>query len=576
MVNILRANSFVPSRVSVSLHFDNLQIVHMRSILFALSVAIGFSANAQSLYINEVMASNRTTIPDNFLEFDDWVEIYNAGAEFDLAGYYLSDNPDNLIKWQFPFDQPEFTVIPAGGHRIFWCDNQPLQGPDHVTFRLSADGEFVILVDPDGETIIDFIEFAEQQSDISYGRTCDGCPDWTYFNVPTPEAPNAQTPVPTQILFINEVMTVNTTNPFWVDEYGETDRWFEVYNPNPYQVNLAGYYVSVSSANPLQYQFPNTNPVRTTVPANGFMIFWGDNQAWQGPNHMNFTLPLSGTVTLRGPDQTNVNSFTYPSLTPNTSHGRTTDGGLGNSTFTAPTPRASNTIQIIPPANLFINELLARNQADTTDTVGDFEDWFEIYNPNNFAVDLAGYYISDNPDRPKKWQVPTTSGNFAVIPALGYKLFWADSDQDHAWNHTNFRLDGNLGEWLILRSPDGFSIADQINWGYQRPDTSLGRLTDGNLPWVNFAETTPERSNNGAIVRVPEMNRPVAEIYPNPVMRGNPVNFNGRYRFEVYTTSGQRVGQGESVDYMNTSALAPGMYIVVLDNFYRMKLLVRA
>lgn len=560
------------------LHFVTLRFVNLHGMrtFFSLLSLLFLSATlvAQEVYINEVMASNGTIIPDNFLEFDDWVELYNGGETIDLAGYYLSDNPNNLTKWQFPLDAPEFTVFESGAYLLLWCDNQVDQGIDHVSFRLTADGEFVILIAPDGETIVDFIEFDEQQRDISYGRSCDGCPDWMFFNIPTPNATNFDAPVPTQLLFINEVMTANLSNVFWVDEFGEQDRWFEIYNPNPFQVNVANYYVSINASNPLQYQFPNTNPVRTTIPANGFMIFWGDNQSSQGPNHTNFLLPNSGTLTLRGPDQSTVNSLTWSTIPLNASFGRTSDGGLGSAVFTSPTPRASNTLQVIQPANLKINEVLARNQADTTDTAGDFEDWFEIYNPNNFAVDLAGYYISDNPDRPAKWQVPETAGNFAVIPPFGFKLFWADADPDHNWNHTNFRLNGNVGEWLILRGPDGFSIADQINWGVQRVDTTYGRLTDGLSPWVLFAETTPERSNNGAEVNIIDRAKPTAKLYPNPVQRGRQVWFGNRFDYEVYSLSGQRLASGLRQEFLETSAFTAGMYIIVLDGYYRVKLLV--
>jgi len=42
------------------------------------------------LYINEIQASNSTTIADNFLEYDDWIELYNvSNISINLAGYYL-------------------------------------------------------------------------------------------------------------------------------------------------------------------------------------------------------------------------------------------------------------------------------------------------------------------------------------------------------------------------------------------------------------------------------------------------------------------------------------------------------
>ena len=34
-------------------------------------------------------------------------------------------------------------------------------------------------------------------------------------------------------------------------------------------------------------------------------------------------------------------------------------------------------------------------------------DWIELRNPNAHNVDLSGYYLSDNPERPLKWRFPS-------------------------------------------------------------------------------------------------------------------------------------------------------------------------
>ncbi|MDP6527238.1 MAG: hypothetical protein QGH15_24045, partial [Kiritimatiellia bacterium] len=58
-------------------------------------------ACAQGLVINEFMAINDTTLQDANSEYSDWLEIYNPGPEIiDVAGWYLTDNPGNLTKWQ--------------------------------------------------------------------------------------------------------------------------------------------------------------------------------------------------------------------------------------------------------------------------------------------------------------------------------------------------------------------------------------------------------------------------------------------------------------------------------------------
>lgn len=122
------------------------------------------------LVINELMASNTSTIADADGEFDDWIELYNNGSStIDLFGYSLSDDPTNIVKWNFP----EGTEIAAGGYLIIWADDDEDQQGLHTTFKLSAGGESVVLADDNG-VVIDEINFEEQESDISYGRFPNG------------------------------------------------------------------------------------------------------------------------------------------------------------------------------------------------------------------------------------------------------------------------------------------------------------------------------------------------------------------------------------------------------------------
>ncbi|NQX92785.1 MAG: hypothetical protein HRT74_11800, partial [Flavobacteriales bacterium] len=72
----------------------------MRIVFFVFGLLVIGQVQAQ-LYINEVMASNREGIFDDFFERDDWIEIYNSGGIQNLAGYYLSDDPELLTKWEF-------------------------------------------------------------------------------------------------------------------------------------------------------------------------------------------------------------------------------------------------------------------------------------------------------------------------------------------------------------------------------------------------------------------------------------------------------------------------------------------
>ncbi|MBC8385641.1 MAG: CotH kinase family protein, partial [Candidatus Cloacimonetes bacterium] len=139
-----------------------------------------------NVFINELMASNSGTIMDEFGEYEDWIEIYNANDhEINLEGLSLSDNPDNLGKWQFPD-----ITIPAESHLLIWADNDPEQGVLHTNFKLSTAGEFVLLSGNGAATILDSIQFGVQEIDISFGREQDCCEEWIIFSNPTPGSSN--------------------------------------------------------------------------------------------------------------------------------------------------------------------------------------------------------------------------------------------------------------------------------------------------------------------------------------------------------------------------------------------------
>ncbi len=181
----------------------------MCSILWTIFGVLMFGpglARAQ-VVINEVMASNAKSFADPQGDFDDWIELYNAGAAaVDLGGMYLSDDPKEPTKWQIPLDAQGATRIPGGGYLLIWADGEPddyvpveqsgarTVGPPacgfHASFRLDADGDEIHLFDTDGVTRIDSLVFGEQTPDVSYGRHPDGGDVLRFFGVPTPGGRN--------------------------------------------------------------------------------------------------------------------------------------------------------------------------------------------------------------------------------------------------------------------------------------------------------------------------------------------------------------------------------------------------
>ena len=128
---------------------------------------------------------------------------------------------------------------------------------------------------------------------------------------------------------------------------------------------------------------------------------------------------------------------------------------------------------------LFINEWMAANTRTLADPAdGIYDDWFEIYNPNGWTVNMAGYRVTDDLTNPGKFVFPSGIS----IPAHGHLLVWADEEgsqyADTGQVHVSFKLSRD-GETLALISPSG-KLLDLVQFSGQQPDVSEGRLPDGN------------------------------------------------------------------------------------------------
>jgi len=150
----------------------------------------GYISAQPNLLINEIVANNVTILADDSVEFDDFVEIYNAGrSAVDIAGMYLSNSLEDEKKWQIPQPKFQVTVLHPKRYILIWCDKDEWQGTFHAGINLNARGESLYLIDKDGTTIIDSVSFPKQYPDISFGRINQGN-EWSYLSAPTPGQPN--------------------------------------------------------------------------------------------------------------------------------------------------------------------------------------------------------------------------------------------------------------------------------------------------------------------------------------------------------------------------------------------------
>ncbi len=168
---------------------------HALGWVSVLLTAFGSTGAAQPA-ITEFMAANTATLADEDGVFSDWIEIHNPDARpINLAGWYLTDTASAKTKWQFPA-----VTLPGDGYIVVWASNKNRRipgSPLHTNFALSAGGEYLGLIKPDGATVVsDYAPtFPAQSNDLSYGRlfSADGDTlDAGYFRQPTPGRANGE------------------------------------------------------------------------------------------------------------------------------------------------------------------------------------------------------------------------------------------------------------------------------------------------------------------------------------------------------------------------------------------------
>lgn len=205
-----------------------------------------------------------------------------------------------------------------------------------------------------------------------------------------------------------------------------------------------------------------------------------------------------------------------------------------------------------PPPELYINEFIASNSATIADEFGEYNDWIEIYNATTEAVDISGYYITDDLSNPSQWKIPTTTSDSTIIQPGGFLLLWADKQPEQGVLHVNIKL-GASGEAIGLYLPDGIGVVDTLTYGVQTTDISYGRLEDGGDLWEFFTGTTPGASNSGGTVGIEEpANSLISEFqlsqnFPNPFNPTTTISYSlpemSDVRLIVYDITGREVAR---------------------------------
>lgn len=143
------------------------------------------------LYINEVLAYNINDTTDNYGEHEDWIEIYNSSSQpVSIDGFYISDDVNDLKKCLLTSENTGDLEVPAKGFLLLYADKDTLQGSNHLNFKLSSDGETIVLSKYDNEVskIVSEFSYGRIESDYSIGLENDGGDKVVHFssNLTTP------------------------------------------------------------------------------------------------------------------------------------------------------------------------------------------------------------------------------------------------------------------------------------------------------------------------------------------------------------------------------------------------------
>ena len=138
---------------------------------------------------------------------------------------------------------------------------------------------------------------------------------------------------------------------------------------------------------------------------------------------------------------------------------------------------------------LIINEIMLVNNNTIMDKYGKYSDYIEIYNGNDYDVDLYGYYLTDSMKETRKWSFPDVT-----IKANDYMVVFASGKNNVIEEelHTNFKLDSK-GETIALSDSSG-KVISKVYVKETMKDTSYGYNGE---EYVYYYSGTPGKKNEG-------------------------------------------------------------------------------
>ncbi|MEM7161793.1 MAG: CotH kinase family protein [Bacteroidota bacterium] len=206
-----------------------------------------------------------------------------------------------------------------------------------------------------------------------------------------------------------------------------------------------------------------------------------------------------------------------------------------------------------------INELMADNEQAVTDDQGEYDDWIELYNISNEAVNLTDWRLSDDINDFGKFVFPPY-----VLEPNEYLVIWADEDLEQAGLHANFKLSAS-GESLYLLNASQ-ELVDSVLFDDLEEDLGFARIPNGTGPFIQQTHTIG--ANNEGTTSIEEFSEAFPfQFYPNPASNEITIKIPQNLRLnglEIRNSLGQGIwiGEAHSRIVIDTSSWASGIYFI--------------
>ena len=406
------------------------------------------------VYINEVLASN-TRYPNDDGRCCDYVELYNsADYAVDLSGYELGDIGGNK-RYVFPVG----TVMEPHSYLVVYCDKTVTDGT-YAPFGISrAGGESIYLLTTN-HVAADQVETIETGLDQSMVRLENG--EWGLSDQITPGRNNSE-PSQTGMAVYNPAVSpvriteLSASNSAYCAQAGALCDWVEMHNTSEKPVDISGFILS-DNTNNNKYSIPEG----TMLPAGGYLVVYCNDSVKNGAVAPFGLSQLGGEyVVLKTDDGRIVEIVDCMAMGAGESQELGNDelwtvGKTGSPGYPNTDAGHEAYLQSIGGygGTVAISEVMAANKSFVADTQGRFSDWIEICNTGSETVNLAGWFLSDDPNEPLKWEFPQ------VMLEPGQRTVVYCSGRDGVIDgqlHTDFSLAAS-GETILISSYAGTSV----------------------------------------------------------------------------------------------------------------------